>query len=50
MGTPRFPPTRLLAVPDEWVGLTRRQADLLVGPTNLVDSPHNLLKTFQKIL
>jgi hypothetical protein len=28
---------------------TRRTADLLVGPTDLVGDPHDLLKTFQKI-
>jgi hypothetical protein len=49
MGTPRTPPTRLTAVPDKWVRPTRRLADLLVGPTDLVGSPHDLLKTFQKI-
>jgi hypothetical protein len=49
MGTPRSPPTRLTAVPDKWVRLTRRPADLSVGPTDLVGSPHDLLKTFQKI-
>jgi hypothetical protein len=50
MGTPGSPPTRLTAVPDKWVRPTRRPADLLVGPTDLVGSPHDLLKTFQKIL
>jgi hypothetical protein len=49
MGTPRSPPTRLTAVPDKWVRPTRRLVDLLVGPTDLVGGPHNLLKTFQKI-
>jgi hypothetical protein len=49
MGTPGSPPTRLTAVPDKWVRPTRRLADLSVGPTDLVDSPHDLLKTFQKI-
>jgi hypothetical protein len=49
MGTPRSPPTRLTAIPDKWVRPTRRPADLLVGPTDLVGSPHDLLKTFQKI-
>jgi hypothetical protein len=49
MGTPGFPPTRLTAVPDKWVRPTRRSADLSVGPTDLVGSPHDLLKTFQKI-
>jgi hypothetical protein len=43
------PPTRLTAVPNKWVRPTRRPADLLVGPTDLVGSPHDLLKTFQKI-
>jgi hypothetical protein len=50
MGTPGSPPTRLTVVPDKWVRPTRRPADLLVGPTDLVGSPHDLLKTFQKIL
>jgi hypothetical protein len=49
MGTLGSPPTRLTAVPDKWVWPTRRPADLLVGPTDLVGSPHDLLKTFQKI-
>jgi hypothetical protein len=49
MGTPRSPPTRLTAVPDKWIQPTRRPADLLVGPTDLFVSPHDLLKTFQKI-
>jgi hypothetical protein len=49
MGTPRSPPNRLTAVPDKLVRPTRRLADLSVGPTNLVGSPHDLLKTFQKI-
>jgi hypothetical protein len=46
---PGSPPTRLTAVPDKWVRPTRRLADLSVGPTDLVGSPHDLLKTFQKI-
>jgi hypothetical protein len=50
MGTPGSPPTRLTAIPDKWVRPTGRLADLLVGPIILVDSPHDLLKTFQKIL
>jgi hypothetical protein len=49
MGTPGSPPTRLTAVPDKWVRPTRRPADLLVDPTDLVGGPHDLLKTFQKI-
>jgi hypothetical protein len=49
MGTPGSPPTRLTAVPDKWVRPTRRLADLLVGPTDLVGDLHDLLKTFQKI-
>jgi hypothetical protein len=49
MGTPGSPPTRLTAVPDKWVRPTRRPADLSVGPTDLVGSPHDLLKTLQKI-
>jgi hypothetical protein len=32
--------------PDKWVWPTRRPDDLLVGPTNLVGGPHDLLKTF----
>jgi hypothetical protein len=49
MGTAGSPPTRLTTVPDKWVRPTRRPADLTVGPTDLVSSPHDLLKTFQKI-
>jgi hypothetical protein len=49
MGTCGSPPTRLTAVPDKWVRPSRRPADLSVGPTNLVGSPHDLLKTFLKI-
>jgi hypothetical protein len=49
MGTPGSPPTRLTVVPDKWVRPTRRLVDLLVGPTDLVGGPHDLLKTFQKI-
>jgi hypothetical protein len=49
MGTPGSPPTRLTVVPDKWVRPTRGPADLSVGPTDLVGSPHDLLKTFQKI-
>jgi hypothetical protein len=49
MGTPGSAPTRLTAVPDKWVWHTRRLADLSVGPTDLVGSPHDLLKTFEKI-
>jgi hypothetical protein len=49
MGTPGSPPTRLTAVPDKWVRPTRRPANLLVGPTDLVGGPHDLLKTLQKI-
>jgi hypothetical protein len=49
MGTSESPPTRLTAVPDKWVRPTRRPADLSVGPTDLIGSPHDLLKTFQKI-
>jgi hypothetical protein len=48
MGTPGSPPTRLTIVPDKWVRPTRRPADLLVGPTDLVGRPHDLLKTFEK--
>jgi hypothetical protein len=46
MGTPGSPPTRLTAVPNKWVRPTRRPADLSVGPTDLVGSPHDLLKFF----
>jgi hypothetical protein len=49
MGTPRSPPTRLMADPDKWVWPTRRPADLCAGPTDLVGGPYDLLKTFQKI-
>jgi hypothetical protein len=35
--------------PDKWVRPTRRPADLSESPTDLVGSPHDLLKTFQKI-
>jgi hypothetical protein len=49
MGTPGSPPTWLTAVPDKWVSPTRRPADLLVGPTDLVGDQHDLLKTFPKI-
>jgi hypothetical protein len=48
MGTPGSPPTRLTTIPDKWVQPTKRLADLSVGPTDLVDGPHDLLKTFQK--
>jgi hypothetical protein len=48
-GTTGSPPTRLTAVPNKWVRPTRRPADLSVGKTDLVGSPHDLLKTFQKI-
>jgi hypothetical protein len=46
MGTPGSPLTRLTAIHDKWVWPTRRHADLSVGPTDLVGSPHDLLKTF----
>jgi hypothetical protein len=46
MGTSRSPLTRLMAIPDKWVWPNRRPADLLVGPTDLVADPHDLLKTF----
>jgi hypothetical protein len=49
MGTPRSPPTRLRTVLDKWVRPTGRPADLSVSPTDLVGSPHDLLKTIQKI-
>jgi hypothetical protein len=38
-----------MVVPDKWVWPTRRPADLSVGLIDLVGSPHDLLKTFQKI-
>jgi hypothetical protein len=41
--------TKITAVPNKWVGATRRPADLSVGLTDLVGSPHDLLKTFKKI-
>jgi hypothetical protein len=46
MGTPGSPPTKLTAVPDKWVRPNKRLADLSVGPTDLVGSPHDLMKTF----
>jgi hypothetical protein len=46
MGTPRSPPTRLTAVPDKWVRPIRRPANLLVGSTDLIGGPHDLLKAF----
>jgi hypothetical protein len=33
-----------MVVPDKWVRPTRRPADLSVGLTDLVGSPHDLLK------
>jgi hypothetical protein len=49
MGTPGSPPTRLTAILDKWVRPVRTLANLIVGPTDLVGGPHDLLKTFQKI-
>jgi hypothetical protein len=49
MGTPGSPPTRLTVVPDKWARPNRRPTDLSVGPTDLVGSLHDLLKTFRKI-
>jgi hypothetical protein len=49
MGTPGSPSTRLTAIPDKWVRPTRRLADLSVGSIDLIGSPYDLLKTFQKI-
>jgi hypothetical protein len=49
MGILGSPLTRLMVVPDKWVRSTRRPADLSVGPTDLIGSPHDLLKIFQKI-
>jgi hypothetical protein len=48
MGTPGSLPTRLTAIPDKWVWPTRRPADLLLGPTDLVGCPHDLLKTSRR--
>jgi hypothetical protein len=50
MGTPRSPPTRVMAIPDKWIRPNRRPADLSVGLTNIVGGPHDLLQTLQKIL
>jgi hypothetical protein len=44
MGTPGSPPTRLTVVPNKWVRPTRRPADLLVDPADLVGGLHDLLK------
>jgi hypothetical protein len=49
MDTPRSPPTRLMVVPNKCVWPTRRPADLSVGSIDLIGSPYDLLKTFQKI-
>jgi hypothetical protein len=49
MGIPGSPPTRLTVVPAKWVHTARRPTNLSMGPTDLVDGPHDLLKTFQKI-
>jgi hypothetical protein len=49
LGTPGSPPTWLTAVPEKWVWPTIRNANLSVGPTDLVGRPQDLLKTFQKI-
>jgi hypothetical protein len=49
MGTPGSPPTRLTAVPTSGSGLPEDPPTYQVGPTDLVGSPHDLLKTFQKI-
>jgi hypothetical protein len=46
MGTPVSPLTKLTAFLDKWVRPTRRPVDQLVGPTDLVGGPHDLLKTF----
>jgi hypothetical protein len=48
-GYPWVPTDEAHGRPDKWVRPTRRPADLSVGPTDLVGSPHVLLKTFQKI-
>jgi hypothetical protein len=42
MGTPGFPPTWFTAVPNKWVRPTRRPADLIVDPTDLICGPHDL--------
>jgi hypothetical protein len=39
----------LTVVPDKWVRPVKRLVDLIVGPTDLVGGPHDLLKTFQQI-
>jgi hypothetical protein len=39
----------LTVIPDKWSRPVRRLADLIVGPTDLVGGPHDLLKTFKKI-
>jgi hypothetical protein len=49
MDTSRSPSTWFIAVPDKWVQPTRRLADLIVGPPDLICGPHDLQKTFQKI-
>jgi hypothetical protein len=38
-----------MIVIDKWVRPTRRPAELLVDPTNLVGGAHDLINTFQKI-
>jgi hypothetical protein len=48
-GYPWVPTDQAHGRPDKWVRPTRGPADLSVGPTDLVGSPHDLLKTFQKI-
>jgi hypothetical protein len=37
-----------MVVPDKWVWPTRRPADPSVGLTDLVGSPHDLLKDLQE--
>jgi hypothetical protein len=41
MGTLGYPPTRLLAVTDQWVRPTKRPADLSVGPSDLTFGPED---------
>jgi hypothetical protein len=48
-GYPWVPTDQAHSHPDKWVRPTRKPTDLSVGPTDLVGSPHDLLKTFQKI-
>ena len=42
MGTPGFPPTRVLAVPDKRVRPIRRLTDLTVSLADLICGPEDL--------